>query len=98
MSVAEQLLIAFLAITPNVVIDKNEPYWSQDGWSVYAYDAENMCDIGVANEKGQYMTIGCVAKENAMTFAVSNAAATSLTEGQKVKLTVAILGRGLIMP
>jgi uncharacterized membrane protein len=91
MSTAGQLLISVLALTTNVVVDKNEPYWSQDGWLVFAYDAEDMCDIGISNENNQYMTVGYLAKENAMTFMVSNAAATSLADGQKVKLTVVVL-------
>jgi hypothetical protein len=91
MSTAGQLLISVLALTTNIVVDKNEPYWSQDGWRVFAYDAEDMCDIGISNENNQYMTVGYLAKENAMTLMVSNAAATSLADGQKVKLTIVVL-------
>jgi hypothetical protein len=90
-TIAGQLLVYVMALTSNVVWDKNEPYWSQDGWSVYAYDAEDMCDIGVGNENDQYMTIGYLAKLNAMTFMVSNSAATSMKEGQKVNLSIVVL-------
>jgi hypothetical protein len=86
-----QMLIYAMALSPNVVIDKNEPYWSQNGWRVFAYDAEDMCDIGVSNENDQYMTVGYSAKENVISFMVTNAAATSLVEGQKVNLTVVVL-------
>jgi hypothetical protein len=85
------MLIYSMALVSNVVIDKSQPYWEQDGWRVFAYDAEDMCDIGVTNENDQYMTVGYSAKENAISFMVTNAAATSLSEGQKVNLTVVVL-------
>jgi hypothetical protein len=91
MNTGGQILTYVAALASNVVIDKNEPYWSQDGWRVFAYDTEDMCDIGVTNENDQYMTIGYSAKKNAIAFMVSNSAVTSLIDGQKVKLTVAVI-------
>ncbi len=91
MNIMGQLFISVVALTQNVVIDKNDPYWSQDGWRVFAYDTEDMCDIGVGNEGNQYMTVGYSVKANAMTFMVTNAASTSLVEGQKVRLDVITL-------
>jgi hypothetical protein len=91
MTIGEQMLIYAMVLMPNVVIDKNQPYWEQDGWRVFAYDAEDMCDIGVTNQNNQYMTVGYSAKENLISFMVTNAAATSLTDGQKINLTVVVL-------
>jgi hypothetical protein len=88
--IAAQMLISLMAFTGNVVIDKNQPYWSANGWRIFAYDAENMCDIGVTNANDQYMTVGYSAKRNGVTFMVTNSAATSLIEGQTVNLTVAV--------
>ncbi len=96
MGITESLLLSLMLLTSDLVIDKNAPYWSDKGWRVLAYDDEDTCDIGIENMQGQYMTIGFYPKTDGLIFMVTNANATSLADGDKVKLTVAILESGEI--
>jgi len=84
-------LAMMIAENNDVQIDRKKPYWSEEGWTVYAYPNEESCDIGVENTRDQYMSIGYSAKKDAMSLIVTNKAATSLVDGQTVKLSLATL-------
>lgn len=71
-------------------VDTDLPaYWrSAEGWRVFAYPDEEMCDIGMPTENGEYVTIGFRPKVNAVNFYVSNQHATSLHAGDIKRLSV----------
>lgn len=71
-------------------IDSDQrPYWSSDqGWRVFAYPAEEMCDIGLSTVSGEYVTVGYWPKAAVASLMVTNRHATSLRAGDTKRLVV----------
>lgn len=67
-----------------------KPFWSgEEGWRVFAYPEEEMCDIGFETASGEYVTVGYKPKDHQTSLMVTNKHATSLKAGQVKRLAVA---------
>lgn len=67
------------------------PYWSgEEGWRVFAYPDEEMCDLGFPTASGEYVTIGYKPRVGTSVM-ITNKHATSLRAGE-VKSLVIVFG------
>ncbi|WP_416463848.1 hypothetical protein [Sphingomonas sp. VDB2] len=86
--------IALLAATQDSTarIDSDlTPYWSGDeGWRVFAYPGEEMCDLGFPTAFDEYVTIGYKPRVGTSVM-ITNKHATSLRAGE-VKSLVVVFG------
>lgn len=65
------------------------PYWTgTEGWRVFSYPDEEMCDLGFPTASGEYVTVGYHARGNMANLLVTNSHATSLRAGEIRKLVV----------
>lgn len=65
------------------------PWWRDDnGWRVFSYPDQSMCDIGYATPAGGYITVGYRPKERATNLGVLNPHVTSLRVGESRRLVV----------
>ena len=69
-------------------------YWSSEGWDVYAYDDEDMCEAAAETVSGEHFTFAYLPRSASYSFILTNANATSLRDGQSVRLMVAFIRQG----
>lgn len=65
------------------------PLWhSPEGWRVFPYPDEEMCDLGMPTPSGEYLTVGYAPRARRTNLSVTNRHATSLRVGETRPLTV----------
>ena len=74
-------------------IDHDLPaYWrGEEGWRVFSYPDEAMCDIGFPTPSGEYVTVGYHPVDRRVNLLVTNRHATSLRVGETRSLIVGFL-------
>ena len=78
---------------PAVTIDHDlPPYWrGPQGWRVFSYPDERMCDLGFATPSGEYVTVGLHPADGRVNLLVTNRHATSVRVGETRSLIIGFL-------
>lgn len=74
---------------PSVEFQPNQPiYWSDERWSVFAYQDEEVCDIGHAATENTYLSLQYNARKKSVWLMVTNSFATSKDDGDTTDLNI----------
>ena len=72
-------------------------FCSGQGWTIYAYPAEDQCDLTAEFTDGELLTVSYNAKADTSGIVVTNRHATSLAQDQKVPLNLVLLSKRAII-